>query len=285
MDSVVPCRHAGAPPTEIVDLTTKAIGSIASDEAFLRKNGLTKEEFDLALPAAIERIRGRSAASNSDRREFLLSFLKAMERAGLVEDVRVPERGKDTVYRVTVPSVGVVAIIQKGCPDGKHSSVEWSVPDWADETYLWWVCDSLGSQPGVHVAKGVGRLRNRFFDAEYNDAIDGIIFHNSLCGSAVCPCPKMPRAIDIGELKVPPPCIWVMPQREDYEAKSGTWNWEGLRKVGFPEVLMSFFGVSTTECQNYVGYVGFAKGVRGIRTTIASRNGIAESNSFRSDSR
>ena len=197
-ETATPCNHPGAPPDEVIDLVAEAVKSIARDEAFLQRHGLTAQDFDLALPAAIQRIRGSAAAGNADRREFLTDLFRRMVVSGAISDFETPDYGKDTVYRLHINGVGSVAIIQKGCPDGAHSSVAWSAPEWAKETYLWWLCDSLQYEPGEHVAKGVNRLRKRFFSDAYRDSIDGIIFHNSMCGSPLRPCPKISRAIELG---------------------------------------------------------------------------------------
>ena len=225
MEKAAPCRHAGAPPESVVKLTVNAIRSVASDREFLARNGLTEAEFTSALPTAIQKIRGSAAASNSERREFLLSMFDSLRATGIIDGYIRPDYGDDTVYELDVTGIGKVAIVQKGCPDGIHSSVKWSRPEWADEAYLWWLCDSLSYEPGEHVAKGVNRLRNRFFDEGYRDSIDGVIFHNSLCGTPIRPCPKMAKAIRVGDVDVPPPCIWVMPERVRQEGDEAMeWN-------------------------------------------------------------
>lgn len=286
MEKAAPCRNAGAPPEDVLELTVAAIRAIADDEVFLGQHGLSKSEFELALPAAIQKVRGSAAASNSDRRQFMRQIFDALKAADLISDYHIPAYGDDTVYRLDVPSIGQVAIIQKGCPDGNHSSVRWSRPDWAVEAYLWWLCDSLSYNPGDHVAKGVNRLRNRFFDDAHPDAIDGVIFHNAMCGSSMRPCPKAARAARIGEFDVPPPCVWVMPERNNMDnSASSEWNWDGGRIVSFPRVLLSLFGISDQETASFLGNVGFAKGARGTRMSIASRYGAGQSTIFRSDPR
>lgn len=285
-EEAAPCRHAGAPMPEVVEMTESAIRSIADDPAFLAKSGLTRDEFELALPTAIQKIRGRTAASNADRRDFLKKLLEQLKSTGKVSAIREPDYGDDTIYRLEIPSVGPVAIIQKGCPDGNHSSVKWSAPEWAKETYLWWLCDSLSHQPGEHVDKGVKRLRNRFFSDAYTDAVDGVIFHNATCGTAFRPCPKIAIAISIDDTRIPPPCIWIMPDRAGYDDDANNeFNWDGQRSRQFPAILLSLFGIGPQECQSYVGYVGFQKGLRGNRSTIVSRFGPGKVSSFRSDAR
>lgn len=286
MEKAAPCRHAGAPPASVVKLTMNAIRSVASDREFLARNGLTEAEFASALPTAIQKIRGSAAASNSERREFLTCLFDGLKDAGIIAGYIRPDYGDDTVYELDVPGVGKVAIIQKGCPDGIHSSVKWSRPEWADEAYLWWLCDSLSYEPGEHVAKGVNRLRNRFFDQDYRDAVDGVIFHNSLCGTPMRPCPKIAKASRIGEVDIPPPCIWVMPERVDLEGGGKMeWNWDGARDLGFPRALLSLFGISEDNCAEYIGNVGFKRHRQRVRTTIASRFGEGRMTNYRSDAR
>ena len=146
-----------------------------------------------------------------------------------IDRYTMPDYGRDTVYRLSIPDIGDVAVVQKGCPDGKHSSVAWSVPDWAVETYLWWLCPSLKNDPGWHVSAGVKRLRAEFFSPR-PDALDGVIFHNRTCGTDQRPCPKMRHAIRIGDVDVPPPCIWVLPKR----ANGPDYNWDGSPHPSFP---------------------------------------------------
>lgn len=162
-ETAAPCRHPGAPPEEVINLVVGAVKAMAADHAFLQRQGLSPADFELALPAAIQRIRGSAAASNSARREFLVGLLNWLADTGFISSFDTPDYGDDTVYRLEVSGIGSVAIIQKGCPDGAHSSVNWSAPEWAAESYLWWLCDSLQYEPGEHVAKGINRLRNRFF--------------------------------------------------------------------------------------------------------------------------
>lgn len=285
-ETAAPCMHPGAPPEDVITLVVSAVSAIAADEEFLQRRGLTAQEFELALPAAIQRIRGSAAASNSDRRLFIVALFQMMVDREIILKFDTPDYGDDTIYRLYIPDGRSVAIIQKGCPDGAHSSVNWTAPDWADETYLWWLCDSLQYEPGEHVVKGINRLRNRFFSSEYVDAVDGVIFHNATCGTALRPCPKADRAIIFDGKKIPPPCIWVMPDRCDIEARdSSEWNWNGDRIRRFPTLLLSAFDIEATETVLYTGHVGFSKGQRGTRTTIMSRYGAGRSTAFRSNPR
>lgn len=276
-EEAAPCRHRGAPPEEVVARVVEVIRDIGLDEAYLYRRGLSAEEFRLALPTAIEQLRGSRSASNSERRDFLATLLDHLVATGAISSYARPIYGADTVYRLVVPGGGEIAVIQKGCPDGKHSSEAWSVPEWAEESYLWWLCPSLKAHPGWHVSAGVNRIRRQFF-SDRPDAVDGIIFHNNLCGTDLRPCPKKARAIRIADQDVPPPCVWTMPER----GAGPDYNWGGGRRLRFPPILLSAWGVSSAEAPLYTGHVGFQQTPRGERTTITSRYGPGCSTTSRS---
>ena len=277
VEQAAPCRHRGVVPEGVVAHVVKVIETIGEDDTYLKSHGLSPEEYRLALPVAVEQMRGRWSASNKKRRDFLTLILDHLVSSQAIDMYTVPDYGRDTVYRLSIPAIGDVAIVQKGCPDGKHSSVAWSVPDWAVETYLWWLCPSLKNHPGWHVSAGVKRLRAEFFSPR-PDALDGVIFHNRTCGTDQRPCPKMGHAVRIGEMNVPPPCIWVLPKR----ANGPEHNWNGTRTLHFPDILLSAFGLESRHAPLYTGYVGFKESPHGGRTTITSRFGPGKTTTSRS---
>ena len=272
-----PCRHAGVPPAAVVERVAALIEALASDDAFLTSKGISPAEYRSAFPMALEAMRGSQSASNADRRHFLVSIFDAMAERRLISKYDIPAYGEDTVYRLSIEGFGDVAVIQKGCPDGAHSSVRWTRPDWARESYLWWLCSSLAYEPGEHVSKGVNRLRQRFF-GDTPGELDGVIFHNELCGTAQRPCPKSARSILLCERLVPPPCIYTMPKRLESATE---WNWSSSQQPSFPGVLLSLFGIKNDESAAYVGNIGFQKKGASLRTTICSRYGSGRSSTFR----
>ncbi len=277
-ESVTPCRHPGALSQSVVDKVADVIETLASDARYLSSKGLTAAEYAQALPAAIQRLRGSNAARTADRRSFLVTLFAAMESRGQISGFEMPKYGEDTVYRLSVPNIGPVAIIQKGCPDGAHSSLRWERPDWAVEAYLWWVCSSITYEPGVHVWKGVNRLRQRFF-SDAKGTLDGIVFHNELCGSPNRPCPKLGNAIMVEGHLVPPPCLFVMPERRE---SSSEWNWNGECSRRFPSVLFGTFGISEADVPTYTGHVGFQQRSTTTTTKILCLFGPGRSTSYRS---
>ncbi len=276
-DNAAPCRHAGAPPPEVVHKVEDLIQKLVTETDVLARYGLTVEEYRDALPAAIEVARGSMSANNADRRRFLFDILEALQQAGLVDSVTKPQYGDDTVYRLVVPGFGHVAIIQKGCPDGTHSSIRWSVPEWARETYLWWLCDSMKAEPGEHIAKGIQRMRSRLLDPA-DRTVDGVIFHNHLCGTPKRLCPKQDRAVQIGARLVPPPCVYVTP---DSHTQATDLNWDGQQQRVFPGILLGLFGIDKQALPAYVGHVGFQRKIGQVRTTITARFGAGRLSTYR----
>jgi hypothetical protein len=252
--------------------------SLATDKAYLESHGLTPEEFVHALPTAVERLRGRMAASNQKRRDFVEEVVNLLVDAGVVLRYQRPKYGDDTVYRLFMRGGMQVGLIQKGCPDGKHSSVAWSRPYWADELYLWWVCDSKNVEPGEHIWKGITRVRGKVSIPE-EDQIDGLIFYNQLCGTPDRPCPKLDHAVERNGLKLPPPCIYVFPR---WEPGQSSLNWRGEAQRAFPAQLLSAFGISQDQAANFTGHVGFRiSGETVTSTEVTSHYGTSKATTAR----
>jgi hypothetical protein len=277
-EDAAPCRHAGAPPASVVENVSRIIRDLGDNEAVLSRYGVSSAEYKSALRPAIEAIRGNLSASVEHRKRFLVDLLQAAEEAGFVDSLSKPAYGADTVYRLKFDNFGDVAIIQKGCPDGAHSSVRWSTPEWARETYLWWLCDSMRYEPGEHIVKGVNRLRQRFF-GNYPDTLSGIIFHNYLCGTAERICPKAEYTFHVNGSDLPPPCIYVMPDRDD---NANEWNWDGNQKRFFPAAFLDAFGISENQIKFFVSHVGFQRRAGMLKTRITAPFGPGRISMYRS---
>lgn len=275
-----PCRNAGAPLPHVMERVALAINSLAQHPEVLAQYGISAEEYSAALPPTIESIRGRQSADNTSSKAFLKRLLVHLVEEGHAASLEEPGYGKDTVYRLSVNNIGHVAIIQKGCPDGVHSSQTWATPDWADETYLWWLCSSPVMHPGEHIAKGVSRLRRKWTQ-EPESNLHGIIFHNELCGTSSRPCPKLDAAIDLDGTRIPPPCIYTMPEPQaDGET---SWNWDGTRTAKFPAVLLKAFDIEARSASMFIGSVGFRERTKTqLNTSITTRYGLGRSSKFRS---
>lgn len=272
--NAAPCRHRGAPREAVVEQVLRLLSSsLAADKAYLEAHGLTPEEYVHALPAAVERLRGRMAASNQKRRDFVEEVVGLLVDAGVVLRYQRPKYGDDTVYRLFMKGELQVGLIQKGCPDGKHSSVSWTRPAWADELYLWWVCDSKNAEPGEHIWKGVNRVRGKV-STPGEDQLDGLIFYNQLCGTPDRPCPKLEHAVERNGLKLPPPCIYIFPR---WESGRSNLNWRGEVQRAFPPQLLSAFGIPEAQATNFTGHVGFRlSGATVTSTEVTSRYGTSK---------
>lgn len=274
-----PCRHRGVPSAQVVNqVLTLLSQSLAEDSAYLAANGLTPTEYMDALPTAVEHLRGSMAASNQSRRDFVGAVIKQLVDSGAIERFQVPKYGEHTIYRLFLKDGKQVGLIQKGCPDGAHSTVNWARPDWADELYLWWVCDSKKFEPGEHVWKGVGRVRSKV-SKPGADQLDGVIFYSDQCGTADRPCPKIGRAISREGVQFPPPCIYVFPKWDHSQANL---NWRGEEQRVFPAKLLQAFGIPEAEVAKFTSYVGFRLlGPTVTSTEITNRYGTAKATSAR----
>lgn len=275
-----PCKNAGAPLPQVMERVALAINSLAEHPEVLAQYGVSADEYAAALPSAIETIRGRKSADNTPSKVFLKRLLGHLVERGYATSLEEPGYGKDTVYRLNVKDIGQVAIIQKGCPDGVHSSQAWTTPEWANETYLWWLCSSPAMHPGEHIVKGVSRLRNKW-KQQPEDNLHGIIFHNELCGTSSRPCPKHNASIELDGKLIPPPCVYTMP--EPHTESNVSWNWNGGRSAKFPAVLLEAFGIETRDTPLFIGAVGYRKRTKTqLSTSITTRYGLGRSSKFRS---
>jgi len=277
-EQAAPCRHRGTVPDDLINQVVLLLSEVLSkDEKYLNSKGVGREEFERAFPAAIERIRGSWAASNRDRRNFAELVIKHLAHSQAITSYDVPKYNDNTIYRVKLKDGKQIGVIQKGCPDGAHSSTKWERPSWADELYLWWLCSSLKFEPGEHVWKGIARVRRKVAQ-EADNQLDGVIFFNSICGSPERPCPKLLRVTTKDGLTLPPPCIYIFPAWKTGQTEL---NWRGTEDRIFPSILLSAFGVKNTEIKNNTGYVGFRFSGANVRTEITSRFGPAKTSSAR----
>lgn len=254
-DKAAPCRHAGAPAQWLVE---RVIGllevEIARDPEFLKRHGLSVEEYQSAYRVAVERIRGRISATDEPKRTFVDQILKAGVGAGTFLSATIEDEELTKVYRIEMPDGTVAAVVRKGCPDGNHTT-RWDRPKWATELYLWWLCpQSRVHEPGSSVWKGVSRIKNKI-TSERKNQLDGFIFFDPLCGTPERPCPKAQYGLVIDDQRCPPPCVYIAPSLG--AGAQGRLNWRGERTLSFPAALLKTFGVPEKEHAAYLGFVGY----------------------------
>ena len=113
-EEAAPCRHAGAPPLDVINSVSRLIQGLGGEDTLLNNYGLSSQEYREALPAAIEILRGRMSANTKDKRRFLTEFFQGLLAGGSIQELETPKYGKDTIYRLTVTGFGDVAVIKKG---------------------------------------------------------------------------------------------------------------------------------------------------------------------------
>jgi hypothetical protein len=269
-----PCRHADAPSDWVIERIVNLLErDIPLQTDFLHQFGLTPEEYRSGYRVAIERVRGRISASDRLKKSFVQNVLEAGVQNGQFSSVNLEEGVMTKVYRIQLASGKCVGVIRKGCPDGNHTT-RWERPNWAEELYLWWLCpESRVHEPGESVWKGVARIKKKL-QAEPQNRLDGVIFFDESCGTAVRPCPKQSYALILEGVRFPPPCIYVLPG--DLTATGGRLNWNGQRNVDFPRALLSVFGVPSSLAPDYSGFVGVEilnASIRQVRITSNYGNG------------
>ncbi len=224
----------------------------------------------MAYDQAVERIRGRMSASDATKRGFVEAILSEGVRQKVFRSWSLEDAPLSKVYRLELTSGGTVGLIRKGCPDGNHMN-RWSRPAWASELFLWWLCPtSQVRDPGANIWKGIARYRSRL-QRSRREQLDGVIFHDQLCGTPQRPCPKKRTKLILNDIAIPAPCLYVLPQIPE---TAGRHNWRGERQLEFPPALLGLFGVSRTASDYYTGFVGLETTSTGIsRTRVTARFG------------
>ncbi len=269
-----PCRHADAPSDWVVNRIIDLLeNEMPSQSEFLGRFGLTTDEYQAGYRDAIQRIRGRLSASHQLKKNFVERIVDAGVSSGHFSSVALEEESLTKVYRITLPSGKVVGVLRKGCPDGNHTT-RWERPTWAQELYLWWLCpDSRVHEPGESVWKGVARIKNKML-SEPGNHLDGVIFFDESCGTDVRPCPKRAYGLTIDGVRLPPPCIYVLPGR--LVGLGGRLNWRGERTMQFPTAFVSVFGVPASQASDYIGFIGLDlvnAAIRQVRITSSYGDG------------
>lgn len=200
---IIPCSLSAETKQRIEDFAR----AIEEGAHALGGHGMEREEFERSglLRAAIERLRGRQAASMEEKRRFIADKLDALKAAGRIAEWRFSGGGDRHDYEVRMPDGRVCVIEAKGCLDGNNTNI-FERPPHADEFYIWSLCQNPGADPrhniwsGIHTRLGAETIHRRV-------QVDALIVWDMLCGSAGRPCPKLPNGR--GE---PPPCLYLFPR-------------------------------------------------------------------------
>ena len=221
--SVIPCGHDAKLKRQI----EKFAEEIQVEAHKIGSHGLSEKEFYESglLPAAIERLRGQSAATMRDKRTFVRLILNHMQDQGHILEWESAGSQNRHDYTVKMPNGRISVIELKGCLDGNNTTI-FERPPHAREFIIWSICPRSGSDPQKNVWSGIHtRLSAEIIDKAKQ--VDGLVVWDWVCGTPSRPCPKLTiRSIDpnslgedddidrrtgIGPHFLPPPCIYMFP--------------------------------------------------------------------------
>lgn len=282
---VLPCRHALRPGDigKAKRLLTE-LPSIAPEA--LSEAGLHPSDWDMLLRAAIESLRGTSAATTSDKSRFIEAVLQRGTDEGVFSRWSfVGTQGRQD-YRVELPGGRTVGIEAKGCPDGNNTNI-WERPGWADEFVVWSMCpESLANPPGKGVWSGIATRLLVKMVAE-RTVVDALVFFDGRCGSALRECPKAfgisglrAAATDIvgqtgREDMLPPPCVYLFPRSYPHVKNNPRPAVRSLADSGFTRALLALFQVPPDHEADYVHEAGIeARGTEQgteVQVTVVSK--------------
>jgi hypothetical protein len=203
-------------------------------------------------------------------------ILAHMEDSGVIGTWEHAENRDRHDYSITIGNE-ISIVEQKGCLDGNNINISERPPQ-ATEFYIWGLCTNQGSD----LAKGVWSaiMRVTADMVATGKQVDGLIIWDMLCGSSQRPCPKLINAptiaTEIGSLRLPPPCIYLLPQTIG-NARSNPHppirNLDSLKFV--PALLKTFKGTGADV--NFVDYEVRMRGantqrqVRVVRDDVVTR--------------
>ncbi|OBI11835.1 hypothetical protein [Mycobacterium sp. E2497] len=275
IDDTLPCRHTSVDPEQLA-ATKKILTHLHETSGdLLSAAGIDSAQWPPLLRAAIESMRGTSAATETDKRRFVVAVLDFCRERGVVSEWRFIGTGRRQDYQVVLSDGTQVAIEAKGCPDGNNTTI-WDRPTWADEFIVWSLCpESLQHNPGRGAWSGVATRLSPKIAAE-RKLVDAFIFWDGRCGTPERPCPKQYGVT--GELRakatdyegpagypdwVPPPCIFLFPRSVPTVPHNLSPPAQTIESAKFADALLTAFNVPDWEKAGYVHQVQInAKGSR-----------------------
>ncbi|MGH1466241.1 MAG: hypothetical protein ACRBBQ_12870 [Cognatishimia sp.] len=273
--SEIPCEKNAELRQKILEfaevLKTEAhkLGDHGLDEQDFYQSGLFR--------GTIERIRGQFSASMKEKRSFVALVLTHMQARGFVRSWGSAGEANRHDYFVTLNN-GRTAIIElKGCLDGNNTN-SFERPPHADEFIIWSVCSNPGADPRHNVWSGIHtRLSAEMIDRDQR--IDGLIVWDWICGTSARPCPKLAldpdRATDIGDYRLPPPCIYLFPGTVPSPRNNPNPRVNTLADVGILEAMHQCFGGFDSEL-NAVSVEVAHRDADTVRTTSIIREGTVQ---------
>jgi len=211
-EPVIPCLLSAETRERITayaDALEKAAPSIGD-------HGLNPGQFEESglLRGALEKLRGRQAASMRTKRQFITEVLEHLRAAGRLESVSFTGIAERHDYEVKVHTGHTAVFEAKGCLDGNNTTIFQRPPN-ADEFFIWSLCQNAGADPRKNVWSGIHTRLSATIIAE-QIRVDALVVWDMCCGTIARPCPKLAdasRAIVLASgRRVPPPCIYLFPR-------------------------------------------------------------------------
>ena len=209
---VIPCTLSGETKAQI-ETYAAALEKAASS---IGEHGLSPAQFEESglFRSALERLRGRQAASMGVKRKFIAEVLDYLKTAGRITDAKFTGTSERHDYQVGVGPGHTAVFEAKGCLDGNNTTIFQRPPN-ADEFFIWSLCQNAGADPRKNVWSGIHTRLSATIIAE-QIRVDALVVWDMCCGTIARPCPKLAdptrATILAAGRKVPPPCIYLFPK-------------------------------------------------------------------------
>ena len=270
--SVIPCERND----ELRDAIEAYADALKAEAHTLGDHGLSEHDFYASglFRGAIERVRGQFSADMAEKREFVRQVLNHMQDQGFIAEWESAEAANRHDYEVILNSGRVAVIELKGCLDGNNTNIFERPPN-AQEFVIWSVCTNRGADPRGNARSGIhARLSSEIIVREQR--VDGVIIWDMVCGTFGRPCPKLGgvagRITEIGHYRLPPPCIYVLPDTIPHARNNPHARAQRLADVELLTAFHNCYGGQSAEV-NYVDYRAEQRGADIHRSTTVTRGG------------
>ena len=271
--NVIPCKK-----NPDLEKRIAAYAEVLKTKAhLLGEHGLEESEFYHSglFRGAIERVRGQFAASMREKREFVRCVLSYMEDMGFINSFELSGGQNRYDYTVEMPSKKISVIELKGGLDGNNTII-FERPAHADELIVWSVSTNQGGDPRRNVWSGIHtRLSAEIISNAKR--VDGLIVWDWACGTIGRPCPKLSnepqRLTTISHFQLPPPCIYVFPDKIPEARSNPRPQAQKLSSVELLDAFQRCFGGREEEV-NYVDFEVAHSQAETVRKTIVRRGGV-----------
>lgn len=191
---------------EALEKAAPGIGDHGLDKAQFEESGLFR--------SALERLRGKQAATMHTKQRFIEEVLAHLSAEGRITGAKFTGSGERHDYQVEVSPKHTAVFEAKGCLDGNNTTLFQRPPN-ADEFFIWSLCQNAGADPRKNVWSGIHTRLSATIIAEQK-RVDALVVWDMCCGTIARPCPKLAdpgRATVLASgRKAPPPCIYLFPK-------------------------------------------------------------------------